>query len=430
MFGRRLNFFNTTQTEIEFDFKDLEDAETTNETLFKEESTNATEVNASNELEIVETSGEENLDNLILSQLQEKLEVKETTLTDFRKIEEFWDGISFKFSKTEDPGVDSYQHRVRFNSVEIANSSAVKPEVLGNVRQEKIQKHASEAYYEKTVLEVKAASPNRDLSVLKNICDDFLTSETTKFEENIQEMGKVPVQSFISQEIKEEKDFDNLGKSSATSEKITKAMLRNFFQSLSEEELEFPEQSTSANKHLLSESAKKIRQTRAEGFENFNKILTGIVKADSVKKISPQSFNEDAKENVQANQQLQENPLKRVLFKDQVPSTSKSIQQKPDSFLAKNQPRLMSNRTYDKLEKLNDRFKIGGAKKTEKPESSNSSIFNTSMSDSKKLQLKSTINKSKVKEVANSSQDLKLKESYKNDINKYLNEFCREKFTD
>lgn len=485
MFSSRNVSFFTVSEEIEIDYDQNIDEvfrELQKEILFGKSSPEIIDLKSSEELEEKEEKAKnpdeepEDPEHIIFSQLKEKLEVKKETRIDCIKLEEFWDGIKFEFSKNkEDTTVDSDEHRMQFNPLELANLSAVKFGIQEVARKEIEQKELSVVEEEESIVKEtsppvngtvrKDKIPQKEITILKSICEEFISKdEKMEDEKPIYIEAPTRTENFVSnllvvkqeEDEKTEKACDDLlscAANTAKFEKITKAMLDNFFQSLSDEVVayEAEEPSPQSNISRLSESARMIRKKKTAGLTEYNKILNGIMQVDPqmkepVKKPSPpKQTNSDEiarmihKENVPLNHQ-QERQKRKILFKDQIPSTSGKTPQTSDSISVKNQPRLLSS-TYDDLDKLNDRFKFERVQKSELPaktanlNQTSYSILNTSISDGKKVTLKTTKGLASQAANDNSLRDNKLKKSKDElkshmNINQYLNEFCRTKFTD
>lgn len=443
------SFFTQKSESLNFNPEDVE------EILNERESFNEKlELSGSEQIE-VKTDPE---DDNIFSQLKNKLEVKKEVFIESEKLEKFWSGLSFKFAKPSavcQNEIDSY-FRLHFNPVEYSNLSCFYPDLKEN--QEKKNKSLVEDESEK--LNILEESPEnqksseekvsrivltKNIKALKEICDEFDEEDVVEIKSKqlpikFQSKNMTDAAERLSPcEIKlpDSKNTDI----STKSDKITKIMLKNFFKSLSDEESgsdadNMKNSLITLDESLLSKISKKVRQKKTGTPSEYNEMLGNIVKLDSQamkhpSKLSPanppdlQKIPLNFKENTPMNHQK---PVgNQVCFKNQTP---KNISAPPK---IDNNPKLISNKTYDDLNKLSHRFKLdfqkpGPSAKKENLNQTNFSIFDMS----KKLQLRASTSQTTKNNLQRDGRIEKSKDESKSNmnINKYLNEFCRKKFTD
>jgi hypothetical protein len=272
-------------------------------------------------------------------------------------------------------------------------------------------------------------APRKNL-ILEEICNEFIKKEV-----KIQETVRVD-QAAAVEENPSKAPEDPLENKTTTKpepikkEKINMSMLKNLFQSLSDEladnEVDNDIASLSrGNQSLLSKSSKKIRQKTVENPSVYNKILNGIMKVEPsqvkkpLKRLSPTTSRQEASESSKENTPMNRQKQTKICFKGQVPQSTSMIPPLPPK---NNTTKLVQTKVYDYLDQLSHRFKLDLQQSEQsKSEKLNSSMFN----DSKRLQLRIPSSQS----YKDNQHDEKVPAPNMN-INKYLNAFCRSKFND
>jgi hypothetical protein len=264
------------------------------------------------------------IEDKIISQLRERLIVKKKSVN-IEKLERFWRGISFKFSMNAGEfEVDPFTFRLKFNSVEFANLSAVDEgdntrdsnwtqetqardseyrelEESPKVQEQDVEKTPRDEYQQ----DIQVIKDDQELKVsmrsliLEEICNEFIEKEV-KIQETVRaEQADKAVDEDQSAALEDSREISTTKKLSIKEEtikkeKITMSMLKNLFQSLSDELTDNDIASVPvANHTLLSMSSKKIRPKTAENPSVYNKILNGIMKVEppqvkkSLKRLSP-----------------------------------------------------------------------------------------------------------------------------------------------
>ena len=438
------SFFSQKSEGLSFNPADVEEILNERESFDKNQKLSGTD-----KTETITDAENEN----IFSQLKSKLEVKKELSIDSQKLEKFWIGLSFKFSKPSSihNEFDSDKFRVLFNPVDYSNLSCLDHELKESpgiintlsvenesekleVLEESAKHQESSQFVEEEVSQIVLT---KNIKALKDIFDEF----DEKVVDDIKSKQPIEVQSNIFAAPTTNTDVAERLSSCVTkalalksanvskeSEKITKIMLKNFFKSLSDEESENEADNIknlrTISESLLSKSSKKVRSKTIGTPSEYNKVLGKIVKLDSQAKKSIKNF----KENTPMNHQKPEE--KKICFKDQVQLTPTNISVPPK---IKSIPKLISNKTYEDLDKLSHRFKLDLQKPEPPPNTENLNQTNFSIFDmSKKLQLRASTSQATKKNLQRDGKIEKSKDESKSNmnINKYLNEFCRNKFTD
>lgn len=411
------------------------------------------------------------------NELINHLKVAKELITVSRDQVERWSGIKFKFSNQNllnRPNLQEF--RMWFNPIKIVNKkpaadnenpAAIHQQTSTNSSSSSVQTEESP----KAATNVKKQSPQivvmqpiieKSRPVLRDIFDRYIA---TKSPEKGHESGSSRLdENFISQNLrylKEEEPVDKaedvhsitgFKKSSST---ITKNEyedhFESFLQSLEDDESEnvLLTRGTMCNLGTpsLSDSAKKIRRNKPTNGADYNTVVSRIMKFDASQPSKPNELEKlFQKENVPWNhlqqQQQQKVPSKKVMFKNQ---TANDIRANPP-VCGKTQPKLVSNKVFDELDRLNDKFRMdlkrgGGDSAPLKALNENQkyySIFNSSHTKTQKLQLKSTTDKNSTADLAvelDDSREEKLKKTMENlqrnkNVPSYMNEFCRLKFGD
>ena len=395
---------------------------------------------------------EKKMETEIYSELKEKLMIKKE-IAGTKNSVKLWYGIKFKFSKQNlFSSQNLRKFRMQFNPVGIVNNkeNSQTSEHPLMISEENPEATFSEKPTERSI---KQVVNQKSLPLLNEIFENHMNNIIAKHDqiENSNGVDENFVSQHLGASVELNTETDNETPSTAavmtsSFEKDIQEAFNNFFNSLSDvesdDDLVFCGTLSKLETPSLSESAKKIRGIEPAISAHYENIVTRIMKLETSQpcKRNEQKFllqkeNIPLNQNIQRQHQVSEN---KILLKNQ---TIIEAQVNPPQVKATT--KLVSNRVFDELDRLNDKFKMDLKSKSSKTplQTQNEdhkyySIFQEQQAErgNPKLQLKPKNDKN-ISSVTDDPREEKLQKAIEDlqrnkNVSTYMNEFCRLKFGD